>query len=178
MKSTYRTDETFFSRTHRFGCELQTSDAGWSSKMQKDNNSAAHVRNGMVYLTVPLDRRFRALRPDQATLDPRREWHKYERYDILVAASMGKKTFKTTEIHILVTRCNTYRDSSENYTSFSVSPKLLPNSSQGSTRDTNSLTTRPPTPFIEPPRQEKVNFHRLIELNLIDPEKILIFSFR
>ena len=60
----YRSNETFFSRTHRFGCELQTSDAGWSSKMQKDNNSAAHVRNGMVYLTVPLDRRFRALRPE------------------------------------------------------------------------------------------------------------------
>ena len=63
LKSTYRTNETFFSRTHRFGCELQTSDAGWSSKVQKDNNSAAHVRNGMVYLTVPLDRRFRAQRP-------------------------------------------------------------------------------------------------------------------
>ena len=52
----YRSNETFFSRTHRFGCELQTSDAGWYSKLQKDNNSAAHVRNGMVYLTVPLDR--------------------------------------------------------------------------------------------------------------------------
>ena len=35
--------------------------------------------------------------------------------------------------------------------------------------------TRPPTPFIESPRHEKVNFHRLIELNLIDPEKILEF---
>ena len=33
-------------------------------KVQKDNNSAAHVRNGMVYLTVPLDRRFRAQRPE------------------------------------------------------------------------------------------------------------------
>ena len=58
LKSTYRTNETFFSRTHRFGCELQTSDAGWSSKVQKDNNCAAHVRNGMVYLTVPMDRLF------------------------------------------------------------------------------------------------------------------------
>ena len=91
---------------------------------------------------------------------------------------MEEKTLKTKEIHMLVTRCNTYQDSSENYPSFSVSPKLLPNSCQGSTRDTNRSTTRPPTPFVEPPRQEKVNFHRLIELNLIDPEKILIFSFK
>ena len=84
---------------------------------------------------------------------------------------------KTTEIHILVTRCNTYRDSFEKHPSISVSPKLPPNSCQGSTRDTNRLTTRPPTPFIEPPpnSHEKVNFHRLIELNLIDPEKILEF---
>ena len=33
-------------------------------------------------------------------------------------------------------------------------------------------------PVCRAPRQEKVNFHRLIELNLIDPEKILIFSFK
>ena len=71
LKSTYRTNETFFSRTHRFGCELQTSDAGWSSKVQKDNNCAAHVRNGMVYLTVPMDRLF-AHSVEDATLDPRR----------------------------------------------------------------------------------------------------------
>ena len=87
----------------------------------------------------------------------------------------GKIPLKTTEIHILITRCNTYRDSFEKHPSISVSPKLPPNSCQGSTRDTNRLTTRPPTPFIEPPRHEKVNFHRLIELNLIDPEKILEF---
>ena len=53
-----RSDKTSFSRTHRFGCELQTSDAGWYSKLQKDNNCAAHVRNGIGYLTVPKDRLF------------------------------------------------------------------------------------------------------------------------
>ena len=32
-------------------------------------------------------------------------------------------------------------------------------------------------PVYRAPRQEKVNFYWLIELNLIDPEKILIFNF-
>ena len=49
LKSTYGTNETFFSRTHRFGCELQTSDRRLRiEKWQRDNYSAAHVCNGMV----------------------------------------------------------------------------------------------------------------------------------
>ena len=53
----YRPNETFFSRTLSFGCGLQVWIGGWLSKVQNDDENAAHVRNGMVHCRSP-DRRF------------------------------------------------------------------------------------------------------------------------
>ena len=176
LKSAYRSNETFFSRTHSFGCGDQVCSGGGYREVQGRLLISLRVNVLIWWTDVPRGSvGGRGGSRVDATLDPRRrDW--YIKNDInLMCSCFEEIPLKTTEIHILVTRCNTYRDSHEKHPSISVSPKLPPNSCQGSTRDTNRLTTRPPTPFIEPPRHEKVNFHRLIELNLIDPEKILEF---
>ena len=92
------------------------------------------------------------------------------------AVSIEEIPLKTSEIHILVTRCNTYRDSSRKAFIYLSFPQIASEQLPGIVtwyKQFNYPTTHPV--YRAPRRHEKGNFHRLIELNLIDPEKILEF---